>query len=169
MNLFLFIVLFFISFFSMLIVNYKKLKTLIFIVFLTVIFHLCTGISATLSYKLFLLLSILLLIVYSFIFNTKLKYLQVGKSNQVYIVAAIMVSTILLIFIGLFIFIKPVSNYNKGNIVSTIEKNAINQLDRLRYEKELTNTFTHGNFHKLDELQLIDTPALELIMDKITF
>lgn len=168
MNLFWFIVLFFISFFSMLIVNYKKLKTLIFIVFLTVIFHLCTGISATLSYELFLLLSILLLIVYSFIFNPKLKYLQVGKSNQVYIVAAIMVSTILLIFIGLFIFIKPVSNYNKGNIVSTIEKNTINQLDRLRYEKELTNTFTHGNFQKLDELQLIDTPALELIMDKPT-
>lgn len=167
-NMFWFILLLISAFFSYFIVFYRKIYLLFVIILLFTVFHIYSDISATFTHEFIIFLSVLFIIIYSFIYNRNSKHLFVSKNNKVYVMIVLMITTVAISFFGILNFIEPISTYNKGDMVSTVERQTVDKINQLRYEKERTNTYTQGDFTKLNKLQLHDIPALEVIMEKPT-
>ena len=127
-----------------------------------------TGIMPNFIYNLILFFAVVLLANYSFI-GVSENNKMLGKSkNSMILYVAFMIFLLFLVFSLVLIVVKPVSNYSKNSIVVNIKNNVEDKVQDFRYEKNKTNTFTQGNFRKLGKLELLNSKALEVTMDKPT-
>lgn len=167
-NLFFFIILLFIMFFNFFIVFERKLSILYIVITFFILFHIFTSISGDVYYQIILLLTFLLVVIYSFVFEDKKQNNLKISSRHVYFSVVFTVTIFTLLFFIVFTNVEPIATYNKSNLATSIENKTIDLVHQVRFEKEVTNSFTHGDLSTLGELQLLDVPALEVIMDKPT-
>lgn len=165
-NLFWFIALLFVAFLSFLTVYAKKIYVMLLTVSFFAVIHLFTGISGTFIHSLLLLFSVLSIVSHSFLYRAEKERLHVSEGSIVYVSIIALVALVLVIFSMALNVMQPIADYQKSAFISSLEKTTKDVLDGLRFEKEQTNTFTHGDFTKLNELKLSDLTALEVIMDK---
>lgn len=66
------------------------------------------------------------------------------------------------------LFIYPSETYEKNKYINNVSNFIIAKIENARYEKNKTNSFTHGDFTRLSELEFHEEEALEIVMDKPT-
>ena len=127
-----------------------------------------TGIMPNFIYNLILFFAAILLANYSFIGVSENNKVLGKSKNSMILYVAFMIFLLFLVFSLMLIAVKPASNYSKNSIVANIKNNVEDKVQDFRYEKNKTNTFTQGNFRKLGKLELLNSKALEVTMDKPT-
>ncbi|MCG4586384.1 hypothetical protein L0P56_12890, partial [Anaerosalibacter bizertensis] len=139
-------------------------------IFVTPIFLLETwsGITPGFFHNLILFLASILLVNNSFIKGSNENKLFGRSKDSIILYTAFIILSLFIVFsFGLNKF-KPASSYSKNSIAKDIKNTVADKIEDFRYEKKKTNTFTQGNFRKLEKLELLDIPALKITMDKPT-
>lgn len=163
LNLFWFIVLHVISLLSIYIVVFKKRLFLIIFMVAILMLSLFTQLQATIVSEIVLLFTFIILIIYTTLSNKG--GIRLGSYYRVYTLSILFVTiAITLLFVGINI-LTPIKNYEKAQLGQTLEQDIKTYLDSVRFEKEVTNTFTKGDLNELKGLKLFDVPALEIMMD----
>lgn len=112
-----------------------------------------------------LLCAVILFTLWSIQLHTK----KIGKINaRIFITAMLPIFIVVAIASATLFWIKPEAIYEKNEHVTTFAQDSIMQINQLRYEKNETNSFTDGDFTRLNDLTLAEDVALEVIMDKPT-
>lgn len=139
-------------------------------IFVTPIFLLETwsGITPGFFHNLILFLASILLVNNSFIKGSNENKLFGRSKDSIILYTAFIILSLFIVFsFGLNKF-KPASSYSKNSIAKDIKNTVADKIEDFRYKKKKTNTFTQGNFRKLEKLELLDIPALKITMDKPT-
>lgn len=132
------------------------------------IIQLVTDIMPSISYNLLLFLSAVLLMSDRFVHYTK-KRERLGTGRTASFISTVLI--IALIFSIVFTVLNaivPAVSYTKPAAVKNMEQYLIKQMKDFRFEKKQTNTFTQGDFSRIEDLELLDEAALEVIMDQPT-
>lgn len=151
-------------------INIKRnKKNLLWILILPMfIFGLYIKVSLGFFTNLLLVFSSILLINNSFVNTSNVDNMIGERKSEIVFYSGFTMALILLVVILLMWWLKPSSNYSKNNLALEIRNSIENSIEKFRYEKEKTNTFTQGDFKNLGKLELLEEPALEVIMDNPT-
>lgn len=132
------------------------------------VFQMYSGIAPSIYHNIALLLGVVLITTHAFVQRTSENKL-LGKSEKNVILSTSLIVIVLFSFTFLILnYIKPVASYSKSPIITNVEHHLAGFGAEVRYEKSKTNTFTEGRFEKLGKLELLDVPALKVVMDQPT-
>lgn len=151
-------------------ITVKNKSNLLLWVFILPIFILEVFIEITPGFfhNMILFFAGILLANYSFINDVNENKLFGKSKNSMILSIAFMAFLLFIVFSLILTTAKPASSYSKNSIAVDIKSALENKIEDFRYEKGKTNTFTQGNFRRLGKLELLDSEALEVVMDKPT-
>ncbi len=130
------------------------------------LFQLISGITPAIYYNAALFLAGILLANYSFILGSNRNKLVGGSKNSIMIFSTSLMLVLFTVSFLLLNMLEPLSGYTKSSAVLGLKRSVIEAAEDFRYEKNQTNTFTQGDFRELGTLELLDSPALKVVMSE---
>lgn len=110
-----------------------------------------------------LVLCIVLLLGADFVGNTRWKHVQGMQLSRQVLCQALLI--LLLSAAGMAVTLLPIREKGEA-FAKGCRKDLTQAVRELRYEKNIPNTFTQGDFTRLTDLELYEVPALQIQMEK---
>src|SRR5699024_10048208 len=91
-----------------------------------------------------------------------------GQIGKVLYMVSFVVLFLLSASIFIMLSIQSTADYQKNKYIDQVRSYLQTKVEDFRFEKSKTNTFTQGDFTQLAEIEFLNVPALEVIMDEPT-
>src|SRR5699024_9832883 len=157
-----------ISFSLFYIVKYNQMFIFLICMIALFIFQIIVNVHPSLFYNIALFLISIFILLKSFIQSPQENRVFEGQIGKVLYMVSFVVLFLLSASIFIMLSIQSTADYQKNKYIDQVRSYLQTKVEDFRFEKSKTNTFTQGDFTQLAEIEFLNVPALEVIMDEPT-